>query len=201
MLLGVLMVFAMSQAVLLAYCAKTVPLSDQVAWADGLIEYYLARSSDPKLAETFGQYAYNFVLVETGLSRRAQSTSTPTIFDDTKARLRRLQFWEVFERSVYLFGVRLGQTIQVVPVLLLLLLVYGHDGWIQRSIRRTSAGKESASVYHRAKKYSSSLIIPFIAAIYLCSPVKYEPMWLFLPFILVSALMVRMQMTYYKKYF
>ena len=50
-----------------------------------------------------------------------------------------------------LFGVRLAMLVTALPLLSLLYAVALADGLVQRAIRRASGGRESASLYHRAK--------------------------------------------------
>jgi integrating conjugative element membrane protein (TIGR03747 family) len=50
-----------------------------------------------------------------------------------------------------LLGVRAAILVRFVPLLVLLYAIGAADGFTQRAIRRTCGGRESASLYHRAK--------------------------------------------------
>ncbi|MGB5103857.1 MAG: DUF4400 domain-containing protein [Steroidobacteraceae bacterium] len=50
-----------------------------------------------------------------------------------------------------LLGVRAAILARFAPLLLLLYAVGAADGFTQRAIRRACGGRESASLYHRAK--------------------------------------------------
>jgi hypothetical protein len=54
-------------------------------------------------------------------------------------------------RGTQLLGVRAAILTRYLPMLALLYLVGAVDGLGQRAIRRACGGRESASVYHRAK--------------------------------------------------
>ena len=102
--------------------------------------------------------------------------------------------------ATVLFGVKLGVLILALPLLAVLMACFGVDGLVQRHIRRACGGHESASLYHRAKLYGFKLLPPFTGVIFLCSPVAFDPAWLLIPTTLVSAFLLRIQATYYKKY-
>lgn len=102
--------------------------------------------------------------------------------------------------STVLFAAKLGVILSLIPLLLLWLAAFAVDGLVQRYIRRVSAGRESATVYHRAKLYGTKMLPPLAAVLFLCSPVAFHPGLVFLPAALLSAVLVRVQATYYKKY-
>ena len=54
------------------------------------------------------------------------------------------------------------------------------EGLVARDIRRFSGGRESALLYHRAKKY---IPVTFLVSIflYLILPININPQWLFVP--------------------
>jgi hypothetical protein len=58
---------------------------------------------------------------------------------------------EVAMLGTQLLGVRVATLTLMLPLLLLIYLVAAADGLTQRAIRRACAGRESASLYHRAK--------------------------------------------------
>ena len=58
---------------------------------------------------------------------------------------------EVAMLGTQLLGVRVATLTLMLPLLVLIYVVAAADGLTQRAIRRASAGRESASLYHRAK--------------------------------------------------
>ena len=85
------------------------------------------------------------------------------------------------------------------PMLALTYLVASTDGLVQRAIRRMSGGRESASLYHRAKHLQVALLV-MCGAITLLTPLSIEPRWILEPGIAVLAILARLQWTYYKKH-
>jgi hypothetical protein len=57
-----------------------------------------------------------------------------------------------------LLGVRAAILARFAPLLILLYVVGAADGFTQRAIRRTCGGRESASLYHRAKYLQVALL-------------------------------------------
>jgi hypothetical protein len=64
---------------------------------------------------------------------------------------------EVAMLRTQLLGVRIATRALMLALLILLCLVVAADGLSQRAIRRASAGRESASLYHRAKRLQVAL--------------------------------------------
>lgn len=107
---------------------------------------------------------------------------------------------EVLLYNSILFAAKLGVVVGLAPIYVLWMVVFGVDGLVQRYVRRACGGHESASIYHRAKLYGTKLLPPLAALIFLCSPVAVPALWVFVPSALISALLIRVQATYYKKY-
>jgi hypothetical protein len=73
---------------------------------------------------------------------------------DTIVRRAYLEHREAIETAMVgtqLLAVRFATLLRFVPLLLLLYAVGAADGLTQRAIRRSCGGRESASLYHRAK--------------------------------------------------
>ncbi|MDP2430826.1 MAG: DUF4400 domain-containing protein [Pseudomonadota bacterium] len=98
-----------------------------------------------------------------------------------------------------IFGIRLAIFITALPVFLLAYVVGTVDGLVQRYIRRSGAGRESSSLYHRAKFFQMGGAA-FLGLIYICLPVAIDPRWIMLPSASLLALLARVQWTYFKKY-
>ena len=65
---------------------------------------------------------------------------------------------EVAMIGTQLLGVRLATLGMMAPLLMLVYLVAAADGLTQRAIRRACGGRESASIYHRAKHLQVMLL-------------------------------------------
>ena len=98
-----------------------------------------------------------------------------------------------------LFGVRLATLTIAIPWLALLYCAALADGLAQRAIRRVSGGRESASLYHRAKRLQVILVVTS-AALCLLVPVSIDPRYVWAPAAIAIALLARMQSAYYKKH-
>jgi integrating conjugative element membrane protein (TIGR03747 family) len=101
--------------------------------------------------------------------------------------------------SAEVFAVRVAVLVLSLPAVLLLALIAGIDGLVLRDIRRWSGGRESAFVYHWAKKVMMpSLFLPW--AFYLVMPVSIHPNFIVLPFALIFACAIRVMTATFKKY-
>lgn len=98
-----------------------------------------------------------------------------------------------------LLGVRFATLVRFVPLLLLLVAVGAVDGLTARAIRTSCGGRESASLYHRAK-YSQMAFLSLGAAALLLWPcaVAWE-LWVGAGAV-VSGGLARAQWAYYKKH-
>lgn len=65
---------------------------------------------------------------------------------------------EVAMIGTQLFGVRFAMLALIVPLFVLVYLVGTADGLTQRAIRRAAGGRESASLYHRAKHLQVAVV-------------------------------------------
>lgn len=87
----------------------------------------------------------------------------------------------------------------MLPLFLLLGLVGFVDGLVQRDLRRFSGGRESALIYHRAKRY----IVPTLMAgyfIYLILPLPLPPQCVFLPTAILFGMVIAITTSRFKKY-
>jgi integrating conjugative element membrane protein (TIGR03747 family) len=171
-----------------------------------LVSYYVNVASNPQGADQFGEVLHDWVFIKSGLKTRLTRPTFSKTLEGSQLKqaqvreARKLIYLELWEKATYLFGVRLKLVMMVIPVFALMLFLGASDGWIQRSIRKACGGHESASIYHRAKMLSTTLLPPLAAAVFMCSPWAYDPLLLFIPATLGTALLMRLQATYYKKY-
>lgn len=98
-----------------------------------------------------------------------------------------------------LFGVRLANLATALPMLGLVYCVASADGLAVRAIRRARGGRESASLYHRAKHWQVA-VLAMSAAVALLAPVSIDPRWISLPGALIVGTLARLQWAYYKKH-
>ena len=106
---------------------------------------------------------------------------------------------EVAMIGTQLLGVRLATLALIAPLLVLVYLVAGVDGLTQRAIRRASGGRESASLYHRAKHLQVALMA-IALLVGLLWPAAIDVRWLGLPLAACLAILTRLQWAYYKKH-
>ena len=106
---------------------------------------------------------------------------------------------EVAMVGTQLFGVRIALLGSSVPLLALVYLAALVDGLVQRVIRRSSGGRESSSLYHRAK-YLQILMVAGALALVLLLPISVDPRWAGLPATVLIALAARVQGNFYKKH-
>jgi integrating conjugative element membrane protein (TIGR03747 family) len=96
-----------------------------------------------------------------------------------------------------LFGVRLAMLVTALPLVWLLYAVALVDGLTQRAIRRASGGRESASLYHRAKHLQVVVFALGVAAT-LVWPGPVSPSWVWIPIAVVTAGLARVQWSFNK---
>jgi len=128
--------------------------------------------------------------------------SGPLSIPDTIVRKAYLAYhdWiEVAMVGTQLFGARLATLTMALPVFLLAYAVATADGWVQRAIRRAGGGRESGSLYHRAK-HLQLLVAVFAAAASLLLPISMDWRWIWYPAALMLAVLARVQWAYYKKH-
>lgn len=106
---------------------------------------------------------------------------------------------EVAMIGTQLLGVRLATLALMLPLLVLIYVVAAMDGLTHRAIRRASGGRESASLYHRAK-YLQVAAAGTAVLTALLWPAAID--WLFsaMPVAAVVGVLARVQWAYYKKH-
>lgn len=97
------------------------------------------------------------------------------------------------------FAVRIAILTLAMPVFGLFALVALIDGLVERDLRRFSAGRESAYVFHLAKAASTPMLI-LTWALYLSMPFSIHPAIVILPFAALFAVFVRVTASSFKKY-
>lgn len=158
----------------------------------------------PKLAAGTSNFLYAALFQVTGIhdmgARFADATALS--IPDTIVRNTYIANFEAIRVAMVgtqLAGVRAAMLIVAMP---LLALVYGvalADGMVQRLIRRAGGGHESATLYHRAKHLQLLLLVTAGTVSFLL-PESIDLRTIFLPCVLLVAILARIQWAYYKKH-
>ena len=106
---------------------------------------------------------------------------------------------EVAMIGTQLLGVRLATLGMMAPLLMLVYLVAAADGLTQRAIRRACGGRESASIYHRAK-HLQVMLLAMGGELTLIQPVSIDPRLVGDPVALLVGILARLQWACYKKH-
>lgn len=98
-----------------------------------------------------------------------------------------------------LYAIRLTVLCLAAPMFVLLAFIGLVDGLVQRDLRRWGGGRESAYVYHYAKR-SNRVFLVLGAIVYLALPVSLHPALILLPFAAATAVAVSLTASRFKKY-
>jgi integrating conjugative element membrane protein (TIGR03747 family) len=147
---------------------------------------------------------YALLFKATGLHDMATHFSECTALSvpDTIVRntyIEHVETIQVVMVGTQIFGVRLAMLGMTAPLLFLLYVVAMTDGLAQRAIRRASGGRESASLYHRAK-HLQVMVLAIGSAVTLVAPVPLDPVWLWVPTGVIVGGLGRVQWAFYKKH-
>ncbi len=158
----------------------------------------------PNAVAGTANFLYGLVFGVTGIHdmglRLAQGTALS--IPDTIVRNTYLANREAIEVAMIgtqLLGIRLATLAMMAPLLVLLYLVAAVDGLTQRAIRRACGGRESASLYHRAK-HLQVMLLAMGGVLTLMLPVSIDPRWIWVPGALLVGLLGRIQWACYKKH-
>ena len=158
----------------------------------------------PGVVTGTANYMYGLVFGMTGVHdmglRFAQGAALS--IPDTIVRnsyLANIDAIEVAMIGTQLLGVRLATLGMMVPLLVLVYLVAAADGLTQRAIRRACGGRESASLYHRAKHLQVMLLV-MSGVLVLIQPVSIDPRLVAVPVTFLIGILARLQWACYKKH-
>ena len=187
-------------------------------WPDGLerlqslLDEDLARgarlwdsySEFPRFAAATANFLYAILFKVTGIhdmgARFAEGVTLS--IPDTVVRDAYIANFEAIQIAMVgtqLFGVRLAALAMAMPMFAMVYCVAAVDGLAQRAVRRASGGRESASLYHRAKYLQVALFVASGAAS-LLPPVSIDQRWTCASTAIVLAILARVQWAYYKKH-
>ena len=142
----------------------------------------------------------------TGAARAVRwVTSAPGAQDSRARRLLRLlvvpalAYVQAARNTVKVFGTRVAVLVLAMPAFVLLGIVGFTDGLVERDLRRWSGGRESAFLYHHAKR---TLLPSVVGAwvLYLAWPVSVHPSYVILPFATLFAAALALTGSTFKKY-
>ena len=124
-----------------------------------------------------------------------------TPFDQTVQRffVSMLSALQVAMLATKLYGLRLALWLSAILPVALSYAVGMIDGLIERSIRRYSGGRESATLYHRAK-YAIAGVVGLSLFVYVCVPMTFELQCGSWAMAALIGVLSRLQWKYYKKY-
>lgn len=97
------------------------------------------------------------------------------------------------------FAIRTAMYAAIAPVLLVCALLGVSDGVVGRMKRKADAGRESASLYHRGKLGATFVLITGYLLLLGLPNAPSNPLWLVAIAVCIG-LLLRLQVTYYKKY-
>lgn len=106
---------------------------------------------------------------------------------------------EVAMIGTQLLGVRFATLALVLPLLVLIYVVAAADGLTQRAIRRACGGRESGSLYHRAKHAQVATVGTAVLAL-LSWPAAVNWSLVAIPIASLAGVLARVQWSYYKKH-
>lgn len=106
---------------------------------------------------------------------------------------------EIAMIGTQLLGVRLATLGLMLPLMGLIYVITAADGLTQRAIRRASGGRESASLYHRAKHMQVAVAVMCVVLV-LVWPTPLDWLLIGMPLATIVGLLARVQWVYYKKH-
>ena len=158
----------------------------------------------PRAAAGTANFLYALLFEATGIhgmgARFAQAS--PLSIPDTIVRNAYVANFEAIRVAMIgtqLFGVRLATLMMAAPLFALFYCAALADGLAGRAVRRASGGRESASLYHRAKHLQVVLLV-MSAGVGLLVPASIDPRYIWLPGAVAVATLARLQWAYYKKH-
>ena len=158
----------------------------------------------PRVAAGTANFLYALLFEATGIHGMGASfaQASPLSIPDTIVRNAYVTNFEIIRVAMIgtqLFGVRLATLMMAAPLFAVFYCAALADGLAGRAIRRASGGRESASLYHRAKHLQLILLVAAAAA-GLLLPASIDPRGIWVPAVFLLAILARLQWAYYKKH-
>ena len=214
--LALSLAFGSAAVLVVAWCIDWVFVSQ--VWPDGVDRLRRLLSADlahgialaakqgGEAGEITGpaNFLYGLVFEATGIHDMGVRFAEPSALSipDTVVRGSYLAHKEAIETAMVgtqLLGVRFAILMRFLPLLALLYAVGAVDGLTGRAIRRSCGGRESASVYHRAK-YLQMVVLGLggLALLVWPGPVSWE--LVVGQIVVLTGALARQQWAYYKKH-
>ncbi len=153
------------------------------------------------LAQTAHAF-HNKVFVATGLDAVLRDAAAPTADNAQTTHDLIASFGPSLETAMIglqIFALRIGVLMLTLPLFVLAILAATADGLLGWYLRRTGGERESGFIYHRAKRGLARALL-LLWAIYLLPPTPMDPRLVLPPFLLMTGISARLQVTYFKKY-
>jgi len=149
-----------------------------------------------ELVTTWVSESYRVLFIETGIHDYLYNSnnriSSPIITG----------MWPMLQGAMIgfqVFMIRLSVIALFLPFILLATIVSVSDGFLGWYLRRTSGARESGFIYHRSK-FFLTWGIASLCFLYLVPPFAVNPLYIFIPMIIITALCTRLSVQYFKKY-
>lgn len=148
--------------------------------------------------------AYDWFYVRTGVDRLL--LASPTDLTSPELAMRRGMLttvaqprWQALMLGTQMLAARAALLPSMLPTLALAYGLAILDGLIARSVRRSAGGRESATLYHRAKYLHVSLATVALVA-WFWWPSHVDLTTLVIATVVIGATLLRIQLKFYKKY-
>lgn len=158
----------------------------------------------PRIAARTANFLYALLFETTGIHEMGANfaQASPLSIPDTVVRNAYVSNFEAIRVAMIgtqLLGVRLATLMTAAPPLVLVYCAALTDGLARRAVRRASGGRESASLYHRAKHLQVVLLVTS-AAVWLLLPASIDFRYIAMPSAFAVAILAQLQWAYYKKH-
>jgi integrating conjugative element membrane protein (TIGR03747 family) len=182
--------------------------TNAVGQMENLLRDYLDQTTAPELMQKAADATYWLAFGWNGIDQSVRDAANGVLPSGIIGQLTMRLLYENFQDSLAvvlygakLFGIRIAMLSMMLPQFGLIIFVAFIDGYVARYIRRECAGPDSASRYHRAKYGLAMGLVPLVVIVWLLAPVSLPMHWLFFPVALLTGLIVRTMVKWYKKYY
>lgn len=172
-------------------------MAQEFAWFSSEFQQSLIYSKPVAFAQTSINFLHEWLFVKTGIQYWLNSPKNNAI-----------ESWLIYYVGDYIqatfyvmivFVIRLFIIVLTSPLFILAALVGLIDGLVQRDLRRFGVSRESAYVYHHAKRLVAPVM--FVAwVIYLSIPMSIHPNFILIPSAILFGMMIALTSSSFKKY-
>lgn len=209
-LLVALMVLIIGRMIVDLVWTGSDPVRLQQAYEDLQVEATSAATlpeiggSASERAERWSRATYEIVYGRTGVDRvlvaDAQLLTSPELAIRRGAySVAAAPHWQAVMLGTQTIAVRAALVPVALPTIAVAYLLAMLDGLIARAIRRAAGGRESATLYHRAKYFHVSLL-SLALLVWFWSPIRIDLVSATPVVAATGALLLRIQLKFYKKY-